>query len=103
MAEKRHKDNLKAKGKKAEKKNFLEGNSLWATLIIFLLAFILYGNTIKHDYALDDDMFTRKNSFVQKGSSALGEIFSKSSMYGFNGHNDANYRPMVLLNFMIEK
>lgn len=69
---------------------------------IFLSAFFLYANTLNHDYALDDDIYTKKNTYVQQGFSALKDIFNKGSLHGFNGVNDAQYRPLALLNFMIE-
>lgn len=71
-------------------------------LAIFIASFVLYGNTLKHDYALDDDIYTRKNIHVQKGFSALKDIFNKGSLHGFSGANDAQYRPVALLNFMAE-
>jgi tetratricopeptide (TPR) repeat protein len=71
-------------------------------LAILIASFVLYGNTLKHDYALDDDIYTRKNVHVQKGFSALKDIFNKGSLHGFSGANDAQYRPVALLNFMAE-
>lgn len=70
--------------------------------VLFFLCFVLYGNTLRNDYTLDDDMYTRKNAFVQKGFSDIGKIFDKGSLYGFNGNNESNYRPLVLLDFMAE-
>jgi hypothetical protein len=69
--------------------------------IIFVSAFLLYANTLKHDYSLDDDIYTKKNRFIQEGFSALPDIFNKGSLVGFNNANESNYRPLVLLNFMI--
>jgi len=69
---------------------------------IFISAFLLYKNTLHHQYALDDDIYTKKNAYVQQGFSALKDIFNKGSLYGFNGVNDAQYRPIALLNFMAE-
>ncbi|MEO6883679.1 MAG: tetratricopeptide repeat protein [Bacteroidia bacterium] len=69
---------------------------------IFLFCFLLYGNTLNHDYALDDDIYTKKNVFVQQGFSAFKDIFNKGSLYGFNKANDSNYRPLTLLDFMTE-
>jgi tetratricopeptide (TPR) repeat protein len=69
---------------------------------IFLLCFLLYGNSINHGYVLDDDIYTQKNVYVQEGFSHIKDIFNKGSLYGFNKVNESNYRPLVLLNFMIE-
>ncbi len=70
--------------------------------IIFISAFLIYANTLKNDYSLDDDIYTKKNRFIQQGFSALGDIFDKGSLVGFNNANESNYRPVVLLNFMID-
>lgn len=68
--------------------------------IVFASAFLLYANTLNHEYSLDDDIYTKKNRFVQQGFSALPDIFNKGSLVGFNDANESNYRPLVLLNFM---
>lgn len=69
--------------------------------VVFASAFLLYANTLQHDYSLDDDIYTKKNSFIQQGFSALPSLFNKGSLVGFNNANESNYRPLVLLNFMI--
>ena len=73
-----------------------------APALIFVSAFLLYANTLGHDYALDDRIYTTENVYVQQGFSAFKEIWTKGSLVGFNGANDNNYRPLVLLTFMAE-
>ena len=70
---------------------------------LFLFAFLLYGNTINHDFALDDDIVTRKNIYVQKGFEGIPMLFSKGFLYGFNQRNDQSYRPISLLSLAVEK
>jgi len=76
--------------------------------IIVLMVFILYGNTIMHDYALDDYVVISDNSFTQKGLSGLKDIFSYDSFKGY-GNNFINsvaggrYRPFSIATFAIEK
>jgi len=70
---------------------------------LFLLGFLLYANTITHDYVLDDPIITTGNRFVQEGFSGIDDIFSHGYLYGFNGKNDQSYRPLVLVNMAIEK
>jgi protein O-mannosyl-transferase len=77
-------------------------NKRWA-VFIFLFAFVLYANTIKNDYALDDDIVLVKNSDVQLGIRGIKNILSHSFIYGFTGHNDQSYRPLVLITYAIEK
>jgi Tfp pilus assembly protein PilF len=71
-------------------------------LLIFAAAFLLYANTLGFGYALDDDIYTRRNQFVQQGLSALPSLFAQGSLAGFGIANDSNYRPLTLLNFALE-
>ena len=98
----------KAKKKVTKKSNKLKKQaknqklSRYLAGFVFVFAFILYGNTLNHDYVLDDDIVTRKNAFVQKGFSGLKDIFTHGYLYGFNGKNDQSYRPLVLANLAVE-
>lgn len=67
-----------------------------------ILAFVLYGNTLRNDYVLDDYYAYLGNSYVQQGLSGIDEIVSHGFLHGFNGQNDEFYRPMVLVSFAIE-
>src|SRR5215470_4086735 len=64
---------------------------------IFAFAFLLYSNTLNYGYVLDDDIVYLKNRLVQQGAAAIRDIFTHSFMYGFTGHNDQSYRPIVQL------
>ena len=59
-------------------------------LLLFIFTFLLYGNTIKHDYVLDDDIVTRGNKFVQQGVGAfplsLKRGITMASMVITKGH-----------------
>ncbi len=88
--------------KKKVQPNSPPGNKWTVPVLIFFSAFLLYANTLNHGYTLDDDIYTQKNAYVQQGFSAFKDIWNKGSLVGFNGSNDSNYRPLVLLNFMIE-
>ncbi|MEM6724852.1 MAG: hypothetical protein AAF598_12485, partial [Bacteroidota bacterium] len=90
----------KSKKKKPIIPKFWTG--LQPALILAGLAFLLYANTLGHDFVLDDDIITRKNSLVQKGFAGIPEIFTHGYLYGFNGMNDQSYRPLVLVNLAIE-
>ncbi|MEM7101754.1 MAG: tetratricopeptide repeat protein [Bacteroidota bacterium] len=69
---------------------------------VFIFGFLLYANTIGHDFVLDDDIITRKNTFVSEGFGGLKDIFTHGYLYGFNGANDQSYRPLILANMAIE-
>jgi protein O-mannosyl-transferase len=83
----------------SEKKNQL--------LLIVLVTFVFYGNSIFNDYALDDIMFVTHNMFVQKGFNGIYDLFTKESMYGFIGNaspiSGGRWRPLSLITFAIEK
>jgi len=86
------------------KKHITTKSNKWLYIIIIIvLTFILYGNTINHGYVLDDDFVTRANEFVQKGFSGIKDIISNGYFKGFNNNNEQLYRPLVLINFAIEK
>ena len=95
----------KSNPKKTARSNplILKKSLFWRyVVIVFASAFLLYANTLGHDYSLDDDIYTKKNRFIQQGFSALPSIFNKGSLVGFNNANESNYRPLVLLNFMVD-
>jgi hypothetical protein len=50
-----------------------------------ILGFVLYANTLAHDFTLDDAIVIADNEFTQKGFAELGDIFSKDTFYGFFG------------------
>jgi len=73
------------------------------SFIVFAFAFLLYSNTLHHGYVLDDDVVYLKNNDVQMGLSGIPGILHHSFIYGFTGHNDQSYRPVVLIIYAIEK
>lgn len=73
------------------------------SFVIFAFAFLLYANTLNHGYVLDDDVVYLKNKDVQAGFSGIGSILHHSFIYGFTGHNDQSYRPVVLILYAVEK
>ena len=64
---------------------------------------LLYGNTLNHEFALDDDLVIRQNIHVQNGIAGIPEIFSHSHTHGFSGQEDLGYRPVPLTLFAILK
>jgi protein O-mannosyl-transferase len=69
-------------------------------IIILLLCFIVYGNSIGNGYSLDDHLVNDKNPLVQKGISGIKEIFTSYS-YREKEYN-YEFRPVLLLTFAIE-
>lgn len=72
-------------------------------LFIVLLSALAYGNTLKNGFVLDDDVVFLQNRYVQEGISAIPDILSHGFLYGFNERNDQSYRPLVLIDFAIQK
>jgi protein O-mannosyl-transferase len=69
-------------------------------LILFLFAFVLYTNTLTHDYAWDDSIVITENPQVKKGISGIPYLFIKSnSDYKADKYG---YRPITLCSFAIE-
>lgn len=68
---------------------------------IFILTFIVYGNSINNEYALDDNIVVDGNKTVAKGVKAIPEIFF--SRYSTDSKQSYDYRPVVLASFAIEK
>ncbi|MGK0388913.1 MAG: Tfp pilus assembly protein PilF [Maribacter sp.] len=70
--------------------------------IIFGLAFLLYANTLGHEYALDDNSVVTDSHIVRGGISNLGEIFTTRYREGSFGESSTMYRPMSIAMFAIE-
>ncbi|PBQ30972.1 hypothetical protein CNR22_04035 [Sphingobacteriaceae bacterium] len=69
-------------------------------LILFVFAFLLYANTIDHDYAWDDKIVITENPRVKKGISGIPNLFLKyNSDYKADKYG---YRPITLASFAID-
>lgn len=69
-------------------------------LLIFIIAFIQFSNTLQHQFAWDDKIVIEENPRVQKGVSAIPDLFVK---YNSKYRNDKyGYRPIVLTSFATE-
>jgi hypothetical protein len=88
-------------------------------LVLSILAFVLYGNTLNHDYALDDAIVITNNQFTQKGIDGIPDIFKYDTFVGFwlTSYKDrtaeqiqeekklvagGRYRPLSLATFALE-
>ena len=68
---------------------------------LFVVAFLLYANTIQHGYVLDDVAVITKNKFVQQGVAGIPELFKTGFYSGYFGYNNNLYRPLPLVTFAI--
>lgn len=71
--------------------------------ILLLLILVMYGSSIQHEYTIDDRIVITANKLTQEGVSGIGEIFSHSYLYGYDGREDESYRPLTLTSFAIER
>jgi len=74
----------------------------WFAAVIFLFAFLLYGNTLNHGFVMDDGAMITDNKTTQKGLAGIKELFQQSSVYGSTGDNYGTYRPLIMTLFAIE-
>lgn len=71
-------------------------------LLIFLLASLLYSNTIFHDYVYDDVVLISRNSMTHAGVKALPDIFQSGYLSSYEVKTNFVYRPLSKLVFAIE-
>jgi hypothetical protein len=69
-------------------------SDLTLRVILALVSAFLYINTTGYQFTLDDDMFYLKHASVQKGLSALPELFTKGSLNQFDG-TPQGFNPIV--------
>lgn len=70
-------------------------------LIVFVLALVLYSNTIPNEYNLDDVLVTNKHRNTAKGLSAWKEILNEFYYEDDMGYQ-YGYRPVTHLSFALE-
>jgi tetratricopeptide (TPR) repeat protein len=73
---------------------------VWA-LVVAVVGFLLYLNTVGNDYVLDDNFAILKNQFVQEGFRGIPKIFKVDFWY-FANAKLGYYRPLSLVSFAIE-
>ena len=78
-------------------------------LLIFVFSFILYSNTISHDYTQDDAIVIIDNMYTKQGLGGIDEILKYDTFKGFfktEGKDKlvegGRYRPFTLILFAIE-
>ncbi|MFL5762495.1 MAG: tetratricopeptide repeat protein [Bacteroidia bacterium] len=72
------------------------------SLIIALFAFVLYSNTLKHQFVLDDYSVIKENQMTKQGTAALKNIFTHSYREGYGNNENNLYRPLTKAMFAIE-
>lgn len=75
-------------------------------LALGVISFLLYANTLGHDFALDDAIVITENVLTQKGIAGIPDLLTHDSFYGFfqvEGKDQlvegGRYRPLSLVLF----
>ena len=71
-------------------------------IIIFVAAFLVYSNTLKHGYVLDDFSVIKENYVVKQGIDGISTILKTGYRFGYWNSPDNLYRPLPLIMFAIE-
>ena len=76
-------------------------------ILIVIFSFLIYGNSLKNKYALDDAIVLTENNFVKKGFSGISDILTTELFTGFFGVKKnlvegGRYRPLSLISYAIE-
>ncbi len=76
-------------------------------LVILLLCFVFYGNTIPNRYALDDLYVITGNKYTKEGFEGIPGLSGKHFFAGYYGDNEimltgGRYRPFSMVTFAIE-
>lgn len=77
--------------------------------VVFIFAFLLYANTLTHDYTQDDAIVIYDNMFTTDGFNGISGILKYDTFYGFfkvEGKDKlvagGRYRPLTLVMFAVE-
>ena len=73
--------------------------TIWAA-ILFVLAFLLYANTLNHAYVWDDDIVIVYNTRVQQGFAGIPAHFVYRTRQNFEDFT--GYRPITMTSFSID-
>jgi len=71
-------------------------------ILIGLVSFVVYFNTIWNGFVMDDVMVLKDNRMVLRGTSAIPELLSTPHMRGYLIIPNDLYRPLSLVMFAIE-
>ncbi len=82
----------------------------WYAWGIFFFGVLLYVNTFRHDYTLDDAIVITENMFTEKGIEGIPGLLKYDTFYGFFKDPSkarlvagGRYRPMTPVMFAVEK
>ena len=76
-------------------------------ILLFVFSFLLYANTLNHDFAFDDSIVIVENKFTQKGVGGIKDLATRDFFDGIYGDENmalsgGRYRPFSLVMFAVE-
>ncbi|HYV91478.1 MAG TPA: tetratricopeptide repeat protein [Chitinophagales bacterium] len=74
----------------------------WMGIICACFAFLLYANTLNHQFALDDFTTIYGNTLTTTGIKGIPMLLHTAYWYGIDGKNDWLYRPFSMVMFALE-
>jgi tetratricopeptide (TPR) repeat protein len=77
-------------------------SSLLFKIVFAIVIIIVYGQTLRFGFVLDDDLYIVKNPSVQNGISYIPQTFLHGISEHFKGSNFMGYRPATMCLFIIE-
>jgi tetratricopeptide (TPR) repeat protein len=79
-------------------------------VVLSLIGFVFYINTIQNEFALDDGIIINDNEYVMQGVSGVDSLMSRDAYHSFYKHMHAQsqlaggrYRPLSAVSFAIEQ
>ena len=103
MSKKKSKANKEKKNKPAPKTTKGRNPIMWQLgLVLAVLSFLLYSNTLSHEFALDDGSAITENWVTKKGAAGIPLLLTKHYRYGYWNSRGVLYRPVSLVMFAIE-
>ena len=99
---------MSKKKQKIAKSPLAVSSNRWYHLALLLFAFVLYGNTLTHDYVQDDAIVITDNMFTQKGIAGIQGLLTKDTFFGFFQEegkaklvSGGRYRPLSPIMFAV--
>ena len=71
-------------------------------LAFFAFGFLLYSNTLNHDYTLDDFSVIKENYVTQQGIKGIPTAWKEHYRYGYWNSTASLYRPLTLTTFNLD-
>ncbi len=92
------------------KKRFPFTDFFLQALLLTIVGFVIYSNSFKNEYALDDGIVIQKNDYVEQGFRGIPKILSTDEYDSFYKQMGATqqlsggrYRPLSVVSFAIEQ